>query len=79
MKQSQPADPLTVSVSDFRALKGLCQRNGGALSPGRAERLLLLGLARLREDVAECYPERAASYSPTVAGWAVLKAKGVSP
>ena len=69
----------TISVSDFRALKGLCQRNGGALSPGRAKRLLSQGLVRLREDVAECYPDRAPSYSPTVAGWAVLKAKGVHP
>ncbi len=64
---------LALSLSDIHALRGLRQRNGGALSQTRAERLLLLGLVYVRQDVAHCYPGRAPSYSPTPSGWQVIK------
>lgn len=37
-------DP-TLTASDVRALRGLHQRGGGPLSPGRSARLIGLGLA----------------------------------
>ena len=58
----------TPSVSDVRALRGLTQRNGGALTPARARRLLIAGWVVVRDDVAECYPARAVAYSLTAEG-----------
>lgn len=69
----------TPSVSDVRALRGLTQRNGGALTPSRARRLLIAGWVVVRDDVAACYPERAVAYSLTAEGrrWVErAKAKG---
>lgn len=62
-----------LTVGDARALRGLTGKNGGGLTKGRAERLLLLGLVYLREDVEYCYPGRLPAFSPTVLGWEELR------
>lgn len=67
------------SASDIRALRTCLQRNGGHLSTARAARFIELGLVRPREDVAECYTDRAPSYSPTSGGFSLLKQKGAWP